>query len=138
VRVEEDNVANLALRVSPGIGLGYRWINKPEVHFNTEMGVSYVWEKFDNNGTNEHVALRFAYHFDKKLNDKVSLVHNVEYLPSVEDLGDFNLNADVGIRAQLTTNMFGEFKAEWRYDATPAPGADENDLRYTVGVGWKF
>ena len=138
VRVEEDNVANLALRVSPGIGLGYRWINKPEVHFNTEMGVSYVWEKFDNNGTNEHVALRFAYHFDKKLNDKVSLVHNVEYLPSVEDLGDFNLNADLGIRAQLTTNMFGEFKAEWRHDATPAPGADENDLRYTVGVGWKL
>jgi putative salt-induced outer membrane protein len=138
VRVEEDNVANLALRVSPGIGVGYRWINKPEVHFNTEMGVSYVWEKFDTNGTNEHVALRFAYHFDKKLNDKVSLVHNVEYLPSVEDLGDFNLNADVGVRAQLTTNLFGEFKAEWRHDATPAPGADENDLRYTVGVGWKF
>ena len=138
LRVEEDNVANLALRVSPGIGLGYRWINKPEVHFNTEMGVSYVWEKFDNNGTNEHVALRFAYHFDKKLNDKVSLVHNVEYLPSVEAINDFNLNADVGIRAQLTTNMFGEFKAEWRHDSTPAPGAEENDLRYTVGVGWKF
>jgi len=138
VRVEEDNVANLALRVSPGLGVGYRWVNKPEVHFNTEMGVSYVWEKFDNDGTNEHVALRFAYHFDKKLNDKVSLVHNVEYLPSVEDIGDFNLNADVGVRAQLTTNLFGEFKAEWRYDASPAPGADENDLRYTVGVGWKF
>jgi putative salt-induced outer membrane protein YdiY len=138
VRVEEDNVANLALRVSPGIGVGYRWINKPDRHFNTEMGVSYVWERFDNDGTNEHVALRLAYHYDRKLNDKVSLVHNLEYLPSVEDLGDFNLNADLGLRAQLTENMFGEFKVEWRHDASPAPGADENDLRYTIGVGWKF
>lgn len=138
VRVEEDNIANLALRVSPGLGVGYRWINEPNVHFNTEMGVNYVYENYDNNGTNEHVALRFAYHFDKKLNDKVSLVHNVEYLPSVEEIGDFNLNADVGIRAQLTENMFSEFKAEWRHDASPAPGAESNDLRYTVGVGWKF
>jgi putative salt-induced outer membrane protein len=138
VRVEEDNVANLALRVSPGLGVGYRWINKPDVHFNTEIGVSYVWERFDNDGTNEHVALRLAYHYDRKLNDKVSLVHNLEYLPSVEDLGDFNLNADLGIRAQLTDKMFSEFKVEWRHDASPAPGADENDLRYTIGVGWKF
>ena len=53
-------------------------------------------------------------------------------------LGDFNLNADLGLRAQLTEKMFGEFKVEWRHDASPAPGADENDLRYTIGVGWKF
>lgn len=138
VRVEEDNIANLALRVSPGLGIGYRWINEPTVHLNTEVGVNYIYEDYDYNGTNEHVALRFAYHFDKKLNDKVSLVHDVEYLPSVEDLGDFNLNAALGIRAQLTQNLFSEFKAEWRHDASPAPGADENDLRYTVGVGWKF
>jgi len=137
-RVESDNVANLDLRVSPGLGIGYHYINKPETHLNLEGGVSYVWESYDNDGTNEHVALRLAYHYDKKLNDKVSLVHNVEYLPSVYAIDDFNLNADLGIRAQLTTNMFSEFKVEWRYDSTPAPGAEENDLRYTVGVGWKF
>jgi putative salt-induced outer membrane protein YdiY len=137
-RVERDNVANLDLRVSPGLGVGYRYINKPETHLNLEGGVSYVWESYDNDGTNEHVALRLAYHYDKKLNDKVSLVHNVEYLPSVYAIDDFNLNADLGIRAQLTTNMFSEFKVEWRYDSTPAPGANDNDLRYTIGVGWKF
>ena len=138
VRVEQDNVANLDLRVSPGLGIGYRWLNKPDTHLNLEGGVNYVWESYQNDGHNDHVALRFAYHYDKKLNDKVSLVHNVEYVPSVEAIDDFNLNADVGIRAQLTTNMFSEFKAEWRYDSSPAPGADESDFRYTVGVGWKF
>ncbi len=138
VRVEQDSVANLELRVSPGLGIGYRYINKPDTHLNLEGGLNYVWESFQNDGTNEHVALRLAYHYDKKLNDKVSLIHNVEYLPSVEAIDDFNLNADLGIRAQLTTNLFSEFKVEWRYDSSPAPGADENDFRCTVGVGWKF
>jgi putative salt-induced outer membrane protein YdiY len=138
VRVEEDRVANLDLRVSPGLGVGYRWINKPDTHLNTEAGVNYVYESYSTDGHADHFALRLAYHYDKKLNDKVSLVHNVEYVPSVEAIDDFNVNADVGIRAQLTTNLFSEFKMEWRYDASPAPGAEENDFRYTVGVGWKF
>lgn len=138
VRVERDNVANLDLRISPGAGLGYRWINKPEQHFNTEIGVNYVWEDFATDGTNEHVAVRLAYHWDKKLNDKVSLVHNLEYLPSVERIDDFNLNVDAGIRSTLTDKLFAEFKVEWRHDASPAPGADRNDLRYTLGVGFKW
>jgi putative salt-induced outer membrane protein YdiY len=138
LRLEADYVADLDLRASPGVGLGYRWINKPDAHFNTEVGVTWVYEMYNNDGSNEHTAIRFAYHFDKKLNDKVSLVHNVEYLPNVADPGDFNLNADAGIRAMLTQSMFAEFKAEWRRDSTPAPGAEKDDLRYTVGVGWKF
>ena len=138
LRVEEDRIAHLDLRVSPGLGVGYRYLNKPDSHLNLEGGVNYVWQRFENDGTNEHVALRMAYHYDKKLNDKVSLVHNVEYLPSVEAIDDFNINADLGIRAQLTTNLFSEFKVEWRYDSSPAPGAEDNDFRYTVGVGWKF
>jgi hypothetical protein len=66
-------------------------------------------------------------------------VHNVEYLPSVTDpAGDFNLNADAGLRAMLTKSMFAEMKIEWKHDSTPAPDAEKNDLRYTLGLGWNF
>jgi hypothetical protein len=34
--------------------------------------------------------------------------------------------------------MFGEAKVEWKYDSTPAPGAEKNDLRWVLGVGWTF
>ena len=138
-RVEQDNVANLDLRMSPGIGIGYRWVNKPETHFNTEAGVTWVWEQYDTQGTTEHLAVRLAYHLDHKLNDNVSVVHNVEYLPNVSDPGgDFNLNVDAGLRAMLTKSMFAEMKIEWKHDSTPAPDAEKNDLRYTLGLGWNF
>jgi putative salt-induced outer membrane protein YdiY len=138
-RVEQDNVANLDLRVSPGVGLGYRWINRDATHFNTEAGITWIWEQYDTQGSTEHFAARLAYHLDHKLNQSVSLVHNVEYLPSVTDpFGDFNLNADAGLRAMLTKSMFAEMKVEWKYDSTPAPDAEKNDLRYTLGLGWNF
>jgi putative salt-induced outer membrane protein YdiY len=138
VRVEADYVADLDVRVSPGVGIGYRWIKLPDMNFNTEAGINWVYEQYDNDGHDDHFAVRLAYHLDKKINDKVSFVHNLEYLPSVQDLGDFNLNVDAGLRITLTQRLFADLKAEWRHDASPAPGAEENDLRYTVGVGYKW
>jgi len=137
-RIERDRIAELNLRFTPAVGVGYQWIEKPNMNFLTEAGLAWVYEDFENADSADHFALRLAYHFDKKLNDKVSFFHNLEYLPSIEDSSDFNLNADAGVRVTLTKNMFTEFKFEWKYDGEPAPGAAQNDLRYLLGVGWAF
>jgi putative salt-induced outer membrane protein YdiY len=138
VRVERDNIANLDLRLSPGVGVGYQWVERPDFNFNTEAGLTWVYESFSDDGTEDHVAARLAYHLDKKLNDKVSLFHDLEYLPSLEDISDFNVNADGGLRVALSASMFTEFKVEWKHDNTPAPGALKDDLHYVLGIGWNF
>src|SRR3954471_4765882 len=138
LRAEHDTIAALDLRLTPSVGVGYQWLERPDINFNTEAGLAWVYEDYASGGSDNHIAARLAYHFNKKFNDKVAFLHNLEYLPSLEDLSDFNLNADAGIRATLTKTMFAEFKFEWRYDATPAPDASNNDLRYLLGVGWTF
>jgi hypothetical protein len=137
-RVDHDQIANLNYRLAPGVGIGYQWIEQPTMNFSTEAGISYVYEDYSNDGTNEFLALRLAYHFDKKLNDVFSLFHNLEYLPAFEDPGDYILNVDGGVRAKISKSFFTEFKVEWRRDSTPAPGALKNDLRFLLGVGWAF
>lgn len=138
LRVEKDRIADLQLRVAPGVGVGYQWFETPDFNLNTEAGLSWVYEDYEHKDPDEHFAARFAYHVDKKFNDKVAVFHNLEYLPSIEDISDFNVNADAGVRATLTKQMFAEFKFEWKFDATPAPDHDKNDLRYLLGVGWTF
>lgn len=137
-RVERDRIAFLDLRLSPAAGLGYQWVEKADFNFFTEAGLGWVYEDFSNAGSDEYFAARLAYHLDKKFNDKVTLFHNLEYVPSLEDADEFNINADAGIRATLTEKMFAEFKFEWKHDSEPAPGAHKNDLRYILGVGWSF
>ena len=137
-RVEQDRVADLNLRVSPGVGVGYQWFERPDFNLLTEAGVNWVYEEYEDADSEEHVAARLAYHVDKQFTEKVTVFHNLEYLPSVEDLSDFNLITDAGVRTSLTDKMFAEFKFEWRHDATPAPDAAKNDLRYLLGVGWQF
>ena len=138
VTYEKDHIADLKFRLTPGVGVGYQWLESPTFNLQTEAGVSYVFEDFDPGGDNDFVALRLAYHVDKKLSDTVLVFHNVEYLPAFEDFEDYLIRADAGLQADLTKTFFSQFKVEWDYDSTPAPGRDKSDYRYLVGVGWRF
>lgn len=138
MKVEHDRIAELNYRLSPGVGVGYQWIESEPMNFFTEAGVSYVYEDYDSGGENDYVALRLAYHFDKKLAENIKFFHNLEWLPAFEDPSDYTLTTDAGIRTDLTKSLFAEFKVEWKRDSTPAEGSLKNDLRYVAGIGWTF
>lgn len=140
MRVERDMVARLDMRLTPGVGIGYQWRESPDFNFWTEAGPTYVYEKyFSNAGANKHFAARFAYHVDKKLNDTVNVFHSMEFLPNLENGGEFNLIADAGVRAMFTEKLFGEAKVQWLDNSNPkAERTLENDLRYILSAGWKF
>jgi putative salt-induced outer membrane protein YdiY len=137
-KVEHDRIALLYYRVSPGVGLGYQWFEGPRLNFNTEAGFGYVREEYDDDTSNDYMSVRFAYHLDSQLSDRVSVFHNVEYLPAIDDPSDYTLNADVGLRATLSGSFFTQFKIEYKRDSQPAAGSLKNDLLYTIGVGWQF
>ena len=137
MRYDHDRLAFLNYRLSPGVGVGYQWIESADLNFSTEGGVSYVYEDYTS-GQTDRVALRLAYHVDKKLNDAISLFHDVEWLPAFRNPADYTLNADAGVRAKLSKSFFSEFKVLYQRDSTPAAGAQKDDLRFLLGVGWQF
>jgi hypothetical protein len=147
MKVEKDNIAHLDLRLSPGVGLGYQWVERADFNFNTEAGFSYIHEVYNvenvpgpgtHEDTNDHMAARFAYHLDKKLNAYATFFHNFEYIPSLQDIEDFNTVMDAGIRVPVYKALFSEFKVEWKYDSTPAAGTYRNDFRYIASLGFTF
>jgi putative salt-induced outer membrane protein YdiY len=138
LRYDHDRIANLHYRFTPSVGLGYQWLDAPDLKFATEAGVAYIVEHFDDDTSNDHIAAKVAYHLTKKFNETVELFHDLEYYPSLERFDDYLVITDAGVRAALTQRMFAEYKVEFRYDSTPAAGASRSDLRNVVGVGWKF
>ena len=138
-RVEQDHIADLDLRLTLSGGAGYQWFETPTFNLSTEAGLAWVYESFKNDGNDDHVAARLAYHVDWTPIKPLKLFHNLEYLPNITDwLDDYNLNLDAGLRATIYEGFFAEAKVELRYDSTPAPGAKKEDVRYLLGVGWSF
>jgi putative salt-induced outer membrane protein len=139
IRMERDKVADLELRLTPSAGAGYQWVERPTLNVATEAGIAWIYEDFRTTGSDGAFAGRLAYHIDWRPFDPVLLFHNLEWIPAFESpTSDFLLNADAGARVTLAGNLFAEAKAEWRHDATPAPGRKESDWRYLLGVGWSF
>jgi len=136
---EKDRIANLDMRVAPGGGLGYQWIEKDDMNFNTEAGLTWMHEKYtDPSETREHMVVRLAYHLDKTLWDTVKAFHNVTFLPSTERSDIYLLYADAGLQTKLIGSWIMELKAEMQHDSQPAAGLDKSDYRYILGLGYTF
>jgi putative salt-induced outer membrane protein YdiY len=147
VKAEKDNIAHLDLRLTPGGGVGFQAVDRPDFKASVEAGLTYVYEKFDAPESasttefrdhNEYFSGRLAYKVEKRFGDRVTLFHNAEYLPSFQDVGDYLVNADGGMRVGITGKLFVEYKLTLTYDAFPAPGASNTDLRHLLSVGWQF
>lgn len=137
-KLEHDRIADLYYRIGPNAGVGYQWIETPKTNFFTETGVGYVFERFDDDTTMDYASLRLAYHVEHAFSDRVSAFHNLEFLPSIEDPADYNLNTDIGLKLKIVGNFIGQLKIEYKRDSTPADEALKNDLLYLIGFGWQF
>jgi len=138
-KAEHDGVADLDYRFSPGLGVGYQWFESPTFNLATEVGMSYVYEKFKHQDVNDFVAARLAYGVDWTPVSPLKLYHAFEYLPSVEDFtGDYLINLVAGAKLKIVKGFFGDFRYEYAYDSTPARGREKTDTRVLVGVGWDF
>lgn len=138
-RYEKDSIAQLDRRVVIGGGGGYQWIESEDMNFSVEAGLASLYEKFDNTSdSNSRMSAQFGYNFDKKLYNTVKFLHGLTYYPSLEKFSDYYLSTSAEIRAYFTKQMFANFKAILDFDATPAPGAGDTDVKYILGVGWNF
>lgn len=139
MKYEKDRIAELDMRLTPGGGLGYQWIENANLNFFTEAGLTYVHEEYMNpDEIRNYAAARAAYHFNFVLNDHLKGFHNFEIIPNVEDIQAVLVYTDLGLRAAMTERLFLEAKAQLAYNSQPADNREKKDMRYTLGIGWTF
>jgi len=138
-RYEKDAVAELDRRTIIGLGAGYQWIESDDMNFATEFGLASLYEKYDNQtDSNSEITLQLGYNFDKKLRENIKFVHDLTYYPSIDKFSNYYLTTTAGVRADFTEAFFLTLKAILNYDATPAIGAHKTDVKYFLGLGYRF
>ena len=138
-RYEKDAIAELDRRMIIGLGAGYQWIESDDMNFSSEFGLASLYEKFDNQtDSNSEITLQLGYNFDTKLRKNIKLVHDLTYYPSIDKFSDYYLTTTAGVRADFTETFFLTLKAMLNYDATPAIGAHKTDVKYFLGLGYRF
>jgi len=146
-RYERDGINNLQYRYRIGAGLGYQWLDNTvfeatgKWNFDQEVGFAYVKDKYEHEKDDDHGAFRYAHHLKwaPRWVDNFELFHNLEYLPDVDEWGDqYLIMSDVGFTTQLIKSWQLLGKIEWDYNSNPPSTTKRSDLRYILGLGYKW
>jgi putative salt-induced outer membrane protein YdiY len=139
-RYEKDTIALLDRRVVVGGGAGYQWIEKPQVSFSTNLGLASLYEKYDDAGntTNSTTSLQAGYNFQVTPLKGLAFLHDLAYYPSLEDFSDYFLTSSAELRATMLKNLYASFRVIFDYDATPAQGRQDTDVKYLFSIGLTF
>lgn len=139
VRVERDRIADLDLRFTPSIGVGYQWFESEAFNLSTEAGVAWIYEQFRGQDAEDRFAARLAYAVDWKPHERIKLFHDLQWLPAfTSPFGEFLVNANAGLRTDVWASLFTEAKVELRHNSRPTPGLESTDVRYLLSLGWAF
>jgi len=149
LRYDRDVIQELDARYRVGLGGGYQWLDNQAFestgkwNFNQELGVNWIKEEYENNDDAKDggfCALRYAHHlgYIPKWYDNVEIFHNFEILPEVDEWEKFLAKGDFGFSTKLIMDFDLLCKIEWDYNSKPSANRKKDDLRYIVGLGYKW
>src|ERR1043166_8067766 len=91
-----DAIADIDYRLTVSPGAGYYFIKETNTFLRGEIGPGYIYEKDHDGATHSYFTVRLADRFEHKLNDHAKIWQAAEFLPQVDDLTNYTINAEVG------------------------------------------
>lgn len=135
----KDEPHGLQVRETAGLGVGYSWKwDTDKSSFNLEAGPSYVIENLTGLPSDSFASGRVAEALDWAIAEDWKLVSRGEFLQSFDDTDDRSATGDLGLRWNFEGTWFAQATVAVAWDNTPAPGFEDTDWRYTLGVGTSF
>jgi len=132
-----DGISDIEYRFTASPGVGYYFLKKEKTKLSGEFGPAFIYER-KGNVNSGYFALRFAERFEHEFNERVRLFQEVEYLPQIDDFGDYLINFALGVESDLSQKMSLGVTLFDNYVSQPAPGRENNDVRLIASVKYKF
>jgi len=126
-------------RASLFAGPGYVFVDDEKTFLMGRVGVGGAYE-FGGSQDDDFIPEGLlGADFTHQLTERQSIYANVDFYPSLEDIGPYRAVAKAGwqVTVDPETNLVLKVGAEDRYDSSPG-GQKRNDVDYFVTLGWTF
>ena len=134
-----DGIADIQYRLTSAPGAGYYFVKEKDTDVSIEIGPAWIDEKLGNAYLN-FATLRAAQKLHQNISDRARFWETLEYLPEVDNLNNYIINAEIGIEADLTKkkNLSLRCTLDDTYNNVPALGRLKNDLKLITAIAYKF
>ena len=132
-----DGIADVDYRLALSPGGGYYFIKNDKTRLSLEIGPGFIYEK-QGNDTVGYLTFRAAERFEHKFGDRARVWQSVEWLPQVDHMKNYLLNAEIGVETALTKKLSLQVYAQDSYDNEPAPNRKSNDMKLVSAIKYSF
>ena len=133
-----DGIAKIYYRLTLTAGPGYYLIKNDLTRLSVEASPGVAFEHLAGKSSDVYAVIRFAERFEHKLNEKSKLWESIEFLPKLDNWGDYVANGEVGLETSLTEKFSLRPYIQDTYRSVPATGKKHNDLKLVVALAYKF
>ena len=139
VGFEQDDIDQLDLRTTAGIGLGYQPYESDDLNLQFVLGPTYLHEEFENGTEEDDLAARWALDYDQRIWDNaLQLFHEHEILTPVEETDRFLFQSESGVRVPINKGLVATAQIDFDWDNEPEPGVVEDDTLYSLKLGYEW
>lgn len=144
--LERDTVAALDHRVSLGVGLGYKVVDRDDAHFNVFGGLGYSDDRYlvprDAGGElrtrfsrpNALLGEESSHKFSATTSANQRFVLNAD----LQRAGNYRAQWDASLAVAMTRTISLSIGLNSRYDSAPGFGLKRTDTLLTTGIAVKF
>lgn len=135
---ERDPVRDLQRRVSAGGGLGYQFFD--DAHRGLEVSLSAVGiDEQIGDDTNQSLAARWRADFRHELlGGDLEFFHDQNVWGYLSGRANTLIQTSTGVRWDVWGDLYFNTQFDWDYETDPAPGVENEDIRYMLGLGVEF
>jgi putative salt-induced outer membrane protein YdiY len=138
-RAQSDVLADLTMRTSLGSGYGRQIIENEQTKLSTEVGLSYVSEKYEIDSDRSYPALSLALNYEHKFFDNSLVFFNNTHLTGGHHESASTLVTNkLGIRVPIANGLNLTTQLNVAYDSSPPTGIKPTDSSLIFGVGYVF
>lgn len=136
---EQDEIANLDLRSKYGLGIGYQPFESDELNLKIVAGPSYITQDFTDGSTEEDAAAGWDFDYDQRVwGDAVQIFHNHDVDFPIDDTNAYLLETETGVRMPIKGGIIASAQFEYDRDNEPALGAEDDDAKYSINLGYEW
>ncbi|MDC0087990.1 DUF481 domain-containing protein [Akkermansiaceae bacterium] len=132
-----DELADIDYRAGLTALAGHYFVKNDSTYFALETGIGYTVDQVG--GISDSYAnLYLGDRFEHKFNDKTRVYQTLSIIAPIDDIEDHSIVAEVGLETTLSDKLALKIYVQDKYEAEPAAGLDQNDVKVVTGVSYKF
>ena len=137
--LERDEIERISIRSISSTGMGYRFLAKGAFRYKSEIGPSYMYEKFQHDVTETSIGLRLGSYLNWQILPSTKYYFKMDYLPGLQDFAQWRIESDMGLRQSINKSL--SLTVSWIDEFDNNPGVDgvrKNDATILSAIGYEF